>query len=387
MHYKYIIAGAGMASAAAINAIRKIDNDCTIGVIGDENFVPYKRPYLSKDLWKGKPLDSAWIKIDHKAVDFMLGRKVKELRPESKTIIDDQGNIFTFDKLLIATGGTPKELPFGGDNIIYYRNMADYQLLSTITERFENFVVIGGGFIGSEIAAALALNGKTVTMIFPEDNICSRMFPADLSNFLTNYYRKKNVKVLNNDTPIDVKDNKVFTKKGLEIPVDGIIAGIGINLNTDFAEAAGLKIDNGIVVDEYCCTSHPDIYAAGDVANFHNPELDKRIRVEHEDNANTMGAFAGRAMAGKPELYTHLPYFYSDLFDLGYEAVGETDSQMDIYEDWTEEFKKGVIYYLKAGKVRGVILWNIWEKIDCARFVISSSETYTPSALKGMIKP
>jgi NADPH-dependent 2,4-dienoyl-CoA reductase/sulfur reductase-like enzyme len=138
----------------------------------------------------------------------------------------------------------------------------------------------------------------------------------------------------------------------------------------DLAVQAGAKVDNGIIVDELLRTNVPDVFAAGDVANFFNPALGTRLRVEHEDNANTMGAAAGRAMAGDTTPYTHLPFFYSDLFALGYEAVGELDPRLEIVSDWKEPFKEGVVYYLKDGRVRGVLLWNTWGQVDAARALI-----------------
>jgi len=133
-------------------------------------------------------------------------------------------------------------------------------------------------------------------------------------------------------------------------------------------------------------TTDPDIFAAGDVANFYNPELDRRIRVEHEDNANTMGKVAGHNMAGGSEPYHHLPFFYSDLFDLGYEAVGELDSQLEVFEDWQEEFGKGVVYYGKDGIVRGVLLWNTWGKVDTAREFIATKKKFDSAFLKDSIR-
>src|SRR5207249_3290102 len=137
--------------------------------------------------------------------------------------------------------------------------------------------------------------------------------------------------------------------------------------------------------DEFCRTSQPDIYAAGDVAEFYNPTLDKRMRVEHEDNANTMGKIAGRNMAGAGDEYDYLPMFYSDLFDLGYEAVGELNAKLETFEDWQEPFKKGVIYYLKDGRVRGVLLWNVWDQVNNARALIAEQGPFNPDNLKGRL--
>jgi NADPH-dependent 2,4-dienoyl-CoA reductase/sulfur reductase-like enzyme len=165
-----------------------------------------------------------------------------------------------------------------------------------------------------------------------------------------------------------------------------VVAGLGIEPNVELAQAASLKVENGIVVDELLRTSHPDIYAAGDVAAFHNPALGKRIRVEHEDNANTMGRLAGRNMAGQSEPYNHLPSFYSDMFELGYEAVGELDSRLETFADWKQPNKEGVIYYLQNGRVRGVLLWNVWGQVDAARELIAEPGPFRAENLKGRLK-
>jgi NADPH-dependent 2,4-dienoyl-CoA reductase/sulfur reductase-like enzyme len=138
-------------------------------------------------------------------------------------------------------------------------------------------------------------------------------------------------------------------------------------------------------VNEFLQTSHEDIYAAGDVANFDSPHLGKRVRVEHEDNALTMGEMAGKNMAGAAERYTHLPFFYSDLFDLGYEAVGELDARLETVEDWKDPFREGVVYYLEEGRVRGVLLWNTWGQVDHARELIGSRDLFTAKKLKGLL--
>ncbi|MGH8010892.1 MAG: FAD-dependent oxidoreductase, partial [Candidatus Binataceae bacterium] len=175
------------------------------------------------------------------------------------------------------------------------------------------------------------------------------------------------------------------TESGGEIEVESVVAGLGIQPNTALAESAGLKTDNGIVVDDFLRTVNPDIYAAGDVAAFFNPALGKRIRVEHEDNANTMGHVAGRNMAGAADRYDHLPSFYSDLFDLGYEAVGELDPDSQLVCKWKEQFREGIVYYLRHGRVRGVLLWNVWEKVDAARAAIAAERTFTVADLDSLI--
>jgi NADPH-dependent 2,4-dienoyl-CoA reductase/sulfur reductase-like enzyme len=297
--------------------------------------------------------------------------------------------VYTYGKLLLAMGGTPRRLPFGGDLIVYYRTLDDYHRLRSLTGHGQRFAVIGGGFIGSEIAAALAMNQKTVSLIFPDAGISSRVFPSDLAQFVTGYYREKGVEVLEGQQVRGVSARgsaaAVTLKSGRELTVDGVVAGIGITPNIELAKAAGLETADGIVVNESLRTRDPNIFAAGDVAGFFNPALDKRLRVEHEDNANTMGRMAGRSMAGEAVRYDHLPSFYSDLFDLGYEAVGELDARLETIADWKERYREGVVYYLRDGRVRGVLLWNVWGKVDAARELIAAPGPFRREDLAGRL--
>jgi 3-phenylpropionate/trans-cinnamate dioxygenase ferredoxin reductase component len=384
--YKYVIIGGGMTADAAIGGIRQADPSGSIGLIGSEPHPPYNRPPLSKALWKGESVDSIWRRTNHQGVDFHLGRSVNGLDAKQKQVVDDHGVTYAWEKLLLATGGVPRRFSFGDDHIIYYRTLDDYTRLRSLTERGQRFAVIGAGFIGSEIAAALAMNKKDVVMLFPGEGIGGRLYPGDLSAFLNEFYRKKGVDVQGGMRVVGIEQrgtqNLLKTQSGQEFLVDGVIAGLGIEPNTALARAAGLEIDGGILVDEGLRTSHPDIYAAGDVAVFHNPLLGKRIRVEHEDNANTMGRAAGQAMAGNPAPYHHLPYFYSDLFELGYEAVGELDTQLETVADWKRRYREGVIYYLGGGRVRGVLLWNTWDQVDAARALIAEPGPFRPEDLR-----
>lgn len=384
-NYKYLIVGGGMTADAAVKGIREVDPKGSIGLVSSESDAPYDRPPLSKSLWKDKPLDSVWRHTEKAQVDLHLQRTVNAIDAQGRTVTDDRAEVYSFDKLLLATGGSPRRLPFGGDDIIYFRSLGDYRRLRELTATGKRFAVIGGGFIGSEVAAALAMNHKEVVMLFPGKAVCDRIFPADLSQFLNEFYRQKGVEVWNGESAAGLERRGgqwvLTTRSGRQITADGVVAGLGIEPNLDLAKMAGLQTAEGIVVDERLRTSQPDIYAAGDVASFYNPALDRRLRVEHEDNANTMGRLAGRNMAGSAEPYHHLPFFYSDMFELGYEAVGEVDSRLSVLADWKEQYREGVVYYQREGQVRGVLLWNVWGQVDAARELIAAKRPFQAEEL------
>jgi 3-phenylpropionate/trans-cinnamate dioxygenase ferredoxin reductase component len=388
-HYKYLIIGAAMTGDAAVRGIRELDPDGSIGMIGTETDMPYARPPLTKGMWKGRPFERIWRGTDRLNVQFHLGRTVTGLDPAAKRVVDDQGEEYSYDKLLLATGGSPNRLPFGGENIIYYRTLQDYLKLRELSDKRKSFLVIGAGFIGSEIAAALSTQGRQVSMVFREKAIGEHIFPADLSSFITDYYRQKGVELLPADSiaSIEKKGERfaVHTESGRSMEVDGVVGGLGIHPNIDLPKSAGLTVEDGIVVDDHQRTSAADVFAAGDVAMFPHHIFGRSVRVEHEDNALQMGKQAGRNMAGADEAYTHTPYFYSDLFDLGYEAVGTLSSKLESYADWQEPFKKGVVYYLDGGRVRGVLLWNIWEKLKDATDLLAEPGPVNTPALKGRI--
>jgi NADPH-dependent 2,4-dienoyl-CoA reductase/sulfur reductase-like enzyme len=388
-HYPHLIIGGGMTADAAARAIRETDPSAAIGLISAEAHPPYARPPLSKGLWKGDPESGIWRGTDTAGVDLRLGRRVKGIDTRGKTVTDDRDETVGYGTLLLATGGTPRRLPLDTAQIIYFRTLDDYRRLRALATDDLRFAVLGGGFIGSEIAAALRMAGRDVVMLVPEDGLGARVFPADLSRFLAQHYREQGVdlRVGEGLAGLTPRGGRVVvtSTRGREFPADVVVAGLGIQPNVELAEQAGLRVENGIVVDELLRAGPPDIFAAGDVASFFNPALGSRIRVEHEDNAVTMGAAAGRAMAGQGVPYTHLPFFYSDLFALGYEAVGELDPRLETVADWKDPFREGVVYYLKDGRVCGVLLWNVWGQVDAARALIAEPGPIRADQLKGRL--
>ena len=373
---QFLVVGGGLAAQAAVQAIRETDQTASITVLSNEADPPYSRPPLSKSLWKGQPLDSIWLPLDS-ATRAHLNTDIATLDPSRKTVTSATGEVFGYDKLLLATGGSPRRLKDSDPSVIYFRRLDDFRQVRELASRGSEFAVIGGGFIGPEIAAALAMSDCKVSLFLSGDCIGERLFPRPLANFLNLHFRKHGVDVRFSERVrgVERERDKLVVHSGGDgagLAVDAVIAGIGIDPDTALAKAAGLEVSDGIVVDEHLRTSDPDIFAAGDVANFPCPALQRRIRIEHEDNAAAMGHAAGCNMTGKSEPYRHLPYYYSDLFDLGYEAVGELDSRLEIIEDWEAKFRKGVIYYLKDKQVRGVLLWNTFGMVDAARDLIGS---------------
>ena len=388
-NYKYLIIGGGMTADAAAKGIRERDSQGSIGMIGSETDMPYSRPPLTKGMWKGRPFEKIWRGTDQQNVEFHLGRMVTKIDTAAKYVQDLEGEEYGYEKLLLATGGSTNRLPFGGDDIIYYRALKDYLRLRELTEKKEKFLVIGAGFIGSEIAAALSMLGKQVSMVFRGHSIGENIFPKDLSSFLDDHYRAKGVKLMPGDEVTSLEKTgdsfTVKTKSGLTLEVDGIVAGLGVHPNTDLAKSAGLQVDDGILVNDRLQTSTTDIYAAGDAAMFPHFTLKKNMRVEHEDNALKMGRQAGRNMAGADEAYTHTPMFYSDLFKFGYEAVGELNNKLEMVTDWQEPYQKGVVYYLADGRVHGVLTWNMRDKIEDAIALMGESGPFKAADLKGKI--
>jgi 3-phenylpropionate/trans-cinnamate dioxygenase ferredoxin reductase component len=384
-----------MAADAAVRGIRQVDSDGAVGMISTESDPPYNRPPLSKGLWKRMPMARIWRNTTSLGVELHLGRTAVSLDAAGQSVLDDQGQEYTFDQLLLATGGDPIRLAPDSDRLVSFRTLADYRRLRALTETSQRFAVIGGGFIGSEMAAVLAAQGKEVTMLFPESGIGARVLPEAISHYLNGYFEEWGVHLLPGTWARSVESGPhsvQVTTDQESLSFDGVVAGLGIRPNLQLAQAAGLSTGSGaqagagIQVDAFMRTSHPHIFAAGDAALFYNPVLERMMRVEHEEHANLTGQAAGLGMTGQLTRYDHLPAVYSSIFEINYDAVGELDPRMQIVYDWQEPFKKGVAFYLSEGRVRGVLLWNISRGLDQARALITSPGPYRPEDLSGIFK-
>lgn len=380
--FDYVIVGAALAGASAIAGIREVDANGSILLIGEETHAPYHRPPLTKALWSGKKQvadvfchEDAYY--DSQGVTRLAGMQIAAVDATRRTVTDRAGTRFGFSKLLLATGGRPRRLAVpGGDlpGLCYFRTLDDYLQLHPQAGPGVCAVVIGGGFIGSEIAAALNSQGVHVTLLFPSAHLCDRVFPPGLANTIEETFRSRGVRILASDRAEAIgRDGRTFivrTQDGALLKADLVVVGIGIEPETALARSAGLEVADGVVANELLQTSHPDIYVAGDAAMFPYAALGRSMRVEHWDNAQNQGATAGRNMAGAGQRYDHMPYFFSDLFEFGYEAVGDVNTSLEIHTDWQKKNDTGMIYYLQGGRVRGAMMCNLWNKVDAARAMI-----------------
>ena len=387
MKYDYVIVGGGAAAASAVEGIRSRDKKGTVLVLSRDNHPPYRRPPLTKDLWFGKstldelPLYPQSYYRDN-GVDLQLRREVVELDTRERKVWDDRGQIFEYGELLLATGGKPRlmDVPGSGiESVHYFRYLEDYLFLRQ--HKFEHALVVGGGFIGTELAAALRHAGKEVTFMFPDEYPLKRVLPRDLGLYIADYYREKGIDVVSGERVVGFEDRgetliaKLHSGNYAETQL--ALVGVGIVPHTELADAAGLEVSRGIIVDSLGRASVEHVWAAGDVAEFPYLALAETMRIEHWDHAIAHGKAVGANMAGANTPYDEMPVFFSDLFDLGWEAVGEVDSQLVVEEVWREPHKQGVLFYLRDEVVRGVLMWNSWGLADWARQLIRDARPLT----------
>ena len=391
-HFDYLIVGGGMVANFASEAIRERDQVGTIGILSEDVDGPYPRPALSKKLWTDPDFSWEDLQFDtagKNQANLHLQTRVTAIDPAKRIVHTSENDEFTYGKLLMATGGRPKRVDLPEDDrVIWFRSARDYRRLRAISKQHAHVAVIGGSYIGTELAAALVENGSAVTLVFPDEVLGSSVFPIDLARHFEAQFVEHGV-VLHPNASVtrgtaDATGLTLELDDDTRLRADAVVSGLGIKPNVELARDAGLMVGDGIVVDEFLRTSDAAIFAAGDVAEYPDILLGRR-RVEHVDNATAMGHTAGQNMAGAHESYDHTPYYYSVVFGTHYEAVGTIDASLEIVEDWTDPYKKGVIYYLQEGLVVGVLLWNIEGRLDEARKAIAEASALTKDTLRGLI--
>jgi len=382
----YVIIGGGLAGGHAAISARGVDKSGRIVIITDEEHIPYDRVPLSKKYLTGEiQQEQLFFKKDNyyksENIELISGKRVREIDVQEKIVRLEDGLELTFGKLLLATGGKPRKLPIGGSEVggVYYlRTLDDCEQLKAEIDRSKRVVVIGGGFIGCELASAFATKGLETTIIEVGPYLLNLAFDQETGEWLGKYYSEKGVNVLvNNSVAKFVGENgrirSVELKDGKGISTDFAVVGVGLALRSELAEQAGLKVEKGIVVDEFLETSSKGIFAAGDVARFYSPIFKRQLRLEHYDIAVKHGKIAGLNMAGQRKPFEELPFFFSYQFDLKINAYGDLTNRTRIVRRGELNSEKGFFqFYLNQDNVLDAVLAvNVkWDEVRKARELV-----------------
>ena len=355
----FVIIGGGLAGAKAAETLREKGFDGNIVVVGDEIERPYERPPLSKGFLLGTE-DKASMFVhepdwySRNSVELLLGQAATDLDPKAHRVTLSDGRVLPYTKLLIATGAHPNRLPVPGfelGNVFTLRQVEQSESIGAALERDRRVVVIGGGWIGLEVAAAARLSGCEVTVVEPQDTPLRAVLGARMGGFFGDVHRKHGVELLLGRSVTELVGGEavsgVVLDDGSILPADSVVVAVGVRPRTELADRAGLDIDNGILVDASLRTSDPDIHAAGDVANVDHAFYGRRVRVEHWDTALGSGPAAAEAMLGLPVSYDRLPFFFTDQYDLGMEFVGMVPPD-----------DRGTV--ITRGDVAGEAFWAFW---------------------------
>lgn len=389
MQTRYCIVGGGYAAAAAIEGIRAHDREGGILLLTRENHRPYRRPLLSKDLWYGTatierlPMHpDEWY--DEQKVDVRLRHEVIEVDPDHRVLFDERGDEIEYGDLLLATGCRPRRLRAEGaetPGVGYFRDLEDYLALEARMDRLQHITLVGGGFTSIEMAAALRSRGKEITLVIADEYPLHRMLPRELGLPLLDFLRDLGVETVSGDVLARIQESvgmvHAHTYLGHELDTQLVLVDQGSEPLVDLAEAAGIAIDDGIVVDEYGRTSDPHVWSAGDVAEFPYLALGQIMRVEGSDHAEAHGRVVGANMAGAKLVYDHLPIKWFRVGEMEFEGVGELWARLDTELLWLEPGREGAVYYLSDDIIRGVLLINIHDRIEWARELVRAARPTT----------
>lgn len=380
--HKYLIVGAGIAADSAIKGIRLVEPGADIGVIGDEAEGIYNRPPLSKGLWDGLAVSEIMRPSRTQQAACHFGRRAMSIDPMRKLVRDDRGVLYRYDRLLLATGGSPRKLEGNDAGVVYFRTLADYRRVRAMTDQRMDIAIAGGGLIGTELAASLRKTGVNVSLYCGNDGPGGRLLPPMLQGQLARQLRSRGVDVFEGVSVrrVDVLPTgrtQLSLSDGRTVEAARLVCGIGLRSNVELAQAAGLTIDGGIAVGSDLRTSDASIWAAGDCAAHVVPALGRRVLAQHEEHANFSGLAAGRSMAGAKVAYTALPYFYSSVGDISYEGIGDVDARLAHDMRVRPGASAARVAFLCDGRVVGVLFWNCRSDVDAASSLIESREPYS----------
>ena len=342
MSNRVVIAGAGHASGQVVTSLRQGGYEGEIVLVGDEPYLPYQRPPLSKKfLAGGMAADRLYVKpanfYEEAGVELRLETRVEEIDRDAKCLRTDQGDTIAYDELVLSLGSRVRRLPIDGtdlERVHYLRTIADVEAIRADLDKGGHAVIIGAGYIGLEVAAVARQAGLDVTVVEMTDRVMSRVVSAEVSDYYQIEHTNQGVK-LRLSTGIAAIGGKkrvrnVVTSDDEEIPADLVVIGVGILPNTELANAAGLDVDNGIVVDDHCVTSDPDIYAAGDCTLHPNAIYDRMLRLESVHNALEQAKTAAANICGNDTAYCDVPWFWSDQYDLKLQIAGLSEGYDDV---------------------------------------------------------
>ncbi|MEU2289125.1 FAD-dependent oxidoreductase [Streptomyces sp. NPDC013178] len=383
----HVIVGGGLAAGRAAEALREFGHQGPILVVGDEPERPYTRPPLSKEYLLGKEdRESIYVHPEQwyaeHDVELVTGTRVTGLDPVARRVELDGGRSIPYAKLLLATGASPNRLSVPGadaENVLYLRRVGDSDRLREAFTAGARIVVVGGGWIGLETAAAARSAGAEVTVVERSRLPLMKLLGREAANVFCRLHRENGVLVLPNArveriTGSGGRAGGVRLSDGSHLPADTVIVGVGASPNVRLAQEAGMEVSNGILTDARMRTSAPDVYAAGDVANAYHPRFGRRLRVEHWANALHQPRTAARNMLGQDDVYDRLPYFYTDQYDLGMEYVGHVeqgDADRVLFRGDTDE-RHFIAFWMSGKRVLAGMSVNVWDVIEPIRALIES---------------
>ncbi len=365
-------------------------------IVSADSSIPYERPPLSKGFLAGKDEEaSVFINpgdfyLQH-GIDSRLNCEATGVDSAQKRVHLRSGEEIAFDKLIVATGARVKTLDIPGhdlEGVYYLRTLADSKRIRTAASNAKHAVVIGGGFISMEVASVLAHKGIATTMILPEERIWQSFFTPSMSQFFENYYTQRGVRLVKNSklaklTGSGAVDSVVLQNRD-KVACDMVVAGIGVSPVIEPLMKSGIELSDGVVVNEYLETSQPDIYAAGDVANYYDSIFEKRRRAEHWDNAVSQGQHCASALSGERKPFVHVPYFFSDVFDLSYEFWGDPAGAEEVVERGDLSTSSFSIWWLGRGRLVAAFAMNRPDaEREGAPRLIQSKETVSAKTLPG----
>ena len=388
-----IIIGGSHAAAQLAPSLRQAGWEGEITMISADNYLPYHRPPLSKAYLDGRSTEEQLLIrpqafYDKQNVNVVLGRTVTSIDRANKTVTLDNGETKAYTKLAITTGAAVRKIPLQGSDlggVHYLRDMADVSNIKAIVGEGKSAVIIGGGYIGLETAASLRKLGMSVTILEALPRVLARVTTEEISAFYSRVHTEEGVNIVT-DASVEALtgDGNVQAVKladGTEIPADLVVIGIGVIPVTDIAEAAGIEVGNGIIVDEYARTSDHDIVAAGDCTFHHNPIYGIDLRLESVQNATDQAKVAANAICGKLETYSALPWFWSDQYDLKLQIAGlSRDFDQVIIRGSTEEGRSFAAFYLRDGKLLAVDAINKPKEFMTCRRALSAGNAVTVNA-------